>query len=51
MYTKDMEICPAYISKYNSTCEKHMTLLMLPYGKGWHYLAVRKLLALLREII
>ena len=27
LYTKEMEICLAYISKYNSTCEKQITLL------------------------
>ena len=37
-----MEICPAYISRYN--------FLMIPNEKGWHYLAVKKLSALLRRI-
>ena len=34
-----MEICPAYISKYNSSCEKHYHL-MIRNEKGWHYLSV-----------
>ena len=38
-YTKEMEICPAYISKYNSSCEKHYHL-MIRNEKGWHYLSV-----------
>ena len=30
--------------------EKQVILLMIPNGEGWHYLAVKKLLALLRII-
>ena len=49
---------PAYVSKKNSYREKQVVLLMIPNGKGrdaesegrWHYLAVTKLSALLREI-
>ena len=33
LYTKEMEICLAYISKYNSTCEKQITLLYPPMKK------------------
>ena len=43
LYEKEKEIYPAYISKYNSTCEKKIKLLMIPYGKGWQYLAVTNL--------
>ena len=39
-----------YISKCNSNHEKKITLLMIPCEKGWHYLAVKKLSALLRGI-
>ena len=28
--TKEKEICPAYISKRNSDCEKQIILLMIP---------------------
>ena len=51
-YTKEKEICPAYISKINSNCEKQMFLLMIPNeGKeGWHCLAVKKLSTLLRGV-
>ena len=45
-----MEICPANISKYNSICKKQITLLMIQYDKGWHYLAVKQLPVLLRGI-
>ena len=45
-----MEICSAYISKINWNCEKQITLLMIPNEKGWYYLAVKKLFALLRGI-
>ena len=41
---------PAYVSKLNSNCEKHGIFLMIPNGEKWHYLAVKKLSALLRGI-
>ena len=50
LYEKEKEVCPAYISKYNSTHEKQIVLLSIPNGKNWHYLAVTKLSALLRGI-
>ena len=44
-YIKEKEICPAYISKINSNCEKQIIILMIPNKskEGWHYLAVKKL--------
>ena len=40
-----------YVSKHNSIREKQGILLMIPNGdKQWHYLAVKKLSALLRGI-
>ena len=39
-----------YVSKHNWNCEKQVILLMIPNGKKWHYLAVKKLSSLLREI-
>ena len=30
LYTKEKEICPAYISKHNSTREKQINILMIP---------------------
>ena len=58
MYAKKEKIYPAYVSKNNSNREKRVILLMIPNGekreakcKGrWHYLAVKKLSALLRGI-
>ena len=43
---------PAYISKYNLNREKQMILLMIPNAenKGWHYIAVKTLSALLNGI-
>ena len=43
-----MEICPTFIFKINSNCEKEIILLMIPNEEkeGKHYLAVRKLSAL-----
>ena len=49
---KEKEIYPAYISRHNSTREKQIILLMIPNEEkeGWHYLAVKKLFALLQRI-
>ena len=41
---------PAYILKHNSNRKKQVNLLISPNRKGWHYLAVKRLPALLREI-
>ena len=43
LYIKEKELCPAYISKINSNCEKQIILLMIPNeGKEvWHYLALK----------
>ena len=52
-YIKEKEICPAYISKINSNCEKQIILLIIPdkEKEGWHYLTVKKLYTLLTRII
>ena len=47
---KKEKIYPAYVSKHNSNREKQVILLMIPNEEAWHYLAVRKPLALLRGI-
>ena len=49
---KEMEICPAYISKINSNCENQIILLMTPNEEreGWHYLGVKIISALLKSI-
>ena len=41
---------PTYVSKHNSIREKQLIFLMISNGGGrrWHYLAVKKLSALLR---
>ena len=44
------EIRDAYISKYNLDRENQVILLRIADGKKWHYLAVKKLFALLRGI-
>ena len=49
LYAKREETYPADVSKHNSNHEKQVILLMIPNG-GWYHLAVRKQLALLREI-
>ena len=51
LYAKKQKIYPAYVSKYNSSHEKQVILLMNSNGeKQWHYIAVKKLSALLRGI-
>ena len=42
---------PTYNSKYNLHHESQIIPLMIPNGKGWHYFAVKELLALLKEIL
>ena len=45
-----MNIYPAYISEHNLNHENQIFLLMIPNGERWHYLAVKKLSALLKGI-
>ena len=59
LYHKKEKQYPAYISKHNLNREKQVILLMVRNGGGcegksegqWHYLAVKKLSALLRGSI
>ena len=39
LYIKEKELCPAYISKTNSNCEKQIIPLLIPNEKkeGWNY--------------
>ena len=50
LYAKKERIYPAFVSKHNSDCEKKVILLMISSGEKWHYLAVKKLTALLKGI-
>ena len=43
---KQKNIFCAYVSKHNSNREKQVILLIITNGEKWHYLAVKKLLAL-----
>ena len=38
--TKKEKVYPAYVSKHNSHPKKQVSLLMIPNGENWHYLAV-----------
>ena len=49
-YSKKEKIYDAYISKYYWNREKQVIILMIPNGERHHYIAVKKLLALLRRI-
>ena len=40
----------AYKSKYNLTCENQVILLRITDREKWHYLAVKSLSALFREV-
>ena len=50
LYVKTEKIHLTYVSKHNWKSEKQVIYLMIPNGKGWNYLAVKKLSALLRGI-
>ena len=52
MCINENKIFPVYVSKHNSTPEKHIILLMIANEEKerWHYLAVKKQSALLRGI-
>ena len=50
MYAKHLKIYPAYPSKHVSKREKQIIPLIIPDKEGWNYVAVKKLLALLRGI-
>ena len=50
MHAKKQKIYPAYVSKDNSNREKQILLLMISNGEKWHYVAVKKLSSLLRDI-
>ena len=49
-HTLYIYIYKKYKSKYNLNRENQVILLMITDGKKWHYLAVKKLSALLRGI-
>ena len=40
LHTEKEKIYPPYVSKHNSKLEKQVTLLMIPNGKVWNYVAV-----------
>ena len=44
------KIYPAYVSKYNSNCEKQVILFMIPNGEGQRYIAVKQIPRLLKGV-
>ena len=50
LYEKEIEICPAYISKQNSNLKKQIIFIMISNFEGWHYLAIWKFPPLLTGI-
>ena len=51
LYVKIEKVYPAYVSNDNSNSEQQVILLIILNIEKWHYLVIRKLSALLREII
>ena len=53
LHTKEKEILPAYISKYNLACEKQIILSMIPnkQKEGWNYLEIKKKFQIIRVIL
>ena len=47
---KNEKLYPTYVSKCNSKLWNQVILLMISIGEGWHYLAEKKLSALLRGV-
>ena len=45
-----MNVYPTCISKLNLNHEKQIIIITVTNGEGYHYLAVKKLSALLREV-
>ena len=51
MYAKEEKIYSTYILKHSSNRETQVILLMISNGeKQWHYLSIKKILALFRRI-
>ena len=51
LYVKKEKLYPANVSKYNSNHEKQVILLLISNGeKQWHYLALKRLSALLTGV-
>ena len=48
---KKENIYPAYVSRNYSSGEKQVILLMIPNGEGWHYLAVKKIISIIKNNI
>ena len=49
LYGRKEIVYPGYILKHNSELWKQVIFLMIPNGEVWHYIAVKKLSALLKE--
>ena len=48
-YAKNEKIYPTYVSKHNLKSEKQIILLMIPNGKGWHYLAEKEIFRIIKR--
>ena len=49
-YAKKEKIYLACVSRHNASREKQVVRFMIPNGGRWHYIAVKALPTLLREI-
>ena len=43
LHAKKAKLCPSYVSKRNSNPGKQVIHVIIPYGEGWYYLALKKL--------
>ena len=43
LHAKKAKLCPSYVSKHNSNPGKQVIHVIIPYGEGWYYLALKKL--------
>ena len=48
-FNRMLKIYPTYVSKSKSNLKKEMDLLMIPNRKGWHYLAVKRIICIIKR--
>ena len=51
LYVKEIKIYPTYVSNHNFKSEKQVILLLIPNGEKWHYLAIKNINLIKRNII
>ena len=46
---KNKERYPGFVWKHNLKRERQITLLVIPNGKGWHYIVVKKITRIIKK--